>query len=134
MHPGCSGKLVADADLEEALRDSSLQVTATLALRQVTEMPEVFDVMLCSQRPTQGHALDELRRYRRQRGEPIIDFCGNRRSHRPDALLTNTAVVHLEVLDAGAQIAHGIRIIPERHQLLYPVDTRLVVFEPYPRA
>lgn len=97
-------------------------------------MPKVLDVMLGSQWSAQRHTPDELRRYRRQRGEPIVDFRGDRRSHRADALLADTTVVDLQVLDTRPQIAHGVRVIPERHQLLDAVHPRLVVFEPHSRA
>lgn len=90
--------------------------------------------MLGGQRSAQWHTPDELRRYRRQGGEPVVDFRGNRRSHRTDALLADAAVVDLQVLDTRSQIAHGVQVIPERHQLLDAVNPGLVVFEPHSRA
>ncbi len=91
-------------------------------------------MVLGGERPAQRHIQDELRRHRRQRGETVIDLCGDCGDHRTNALLADTTVVDVEVLDTGAQVAHGVRVVPEGHQLLNAVDARLVVLETHTTA
>lgn len=126
--------LAGATDLKQTLLDGTLQVGPALGVRQVAEVAEVLDVVLSGEGSAQGHAHNELRRHRRQRHESIVDFCSHGRSHRANALLADAAVVDLEVLDAGAQVAHGVRVVPESHQLLNTVDAGLVVFEPHART